>query len=1372
MDNVGFIGYSETFNFTINSNVNIVLISPASNYSTNTGNVNLTYIPNSPADFDLGFCDLYLNYAIYETHVALTSGVQDKFVLTGLSSGAYDWYVNCTDSVGKNNISEIRTFIIDTQAPIVTTYYPNGEIFNNDTVFFNWTAADNYDLILSCSVNINGSIKSSVQVNNNTVVNATYSGLTDGLLFWNVSCMDDAGNTGYSSIKNFTIQEPPSITLNTPSNNTRTKNQNITFYYTPTDNSGNISNCSIYLDGLLNQTNTTLTASGVQKNFVISNIAGGYHNWSVTCYDPSGNSGNSLTYIFYIDLYPPQIILDMPLDGEFLNINDVFFNWTAIDYAGTLINCSLYVDEIYRNHTTQISSSSFNITVYNLTDGPHNWSVTCTDDLNNSNTTPVRYFTINQPDLYIDNNRILFNYTNPDINNTINITANISNIGGVPANNVLIEFWDGIPGIGIFIGNYTATVPTNGSVTFWTLWNITEGYHTVYVLVDPYNNIGELNESNNNATKNISVLRAIINNPLNNSMFNNQNISLNFTLIDYTKDYNGGQINYTIFIDNIASYTGSGIDNISNQINITLNQGLRKINVEASDYLGRRKNSTSIYVIIDYTAPIPLINTPNNTWFNTSNPQINISVADNIDSLINYTLYVNNGTNTIIGASGNISNGTSKLINLTSLSDGIYYLTLEAFDDLNNTANSTVKTIYIDTIAPSVSLHNPIIGENFNTRTVNFNFTVYDNLASYAMCNLSIDNVIVTGFNATIGATKNYTATNLSEGTHYWNVTCRDQALNYNFSETRAFNIFIVPSIILINPLNNTWTNNENNTFLFNVSDETGIENCSIILNGIINQTKNNAQIINNATNNFTVESMQSGIYDWGIECYDNTSNNAYNVSELRILYVDTIYPEPFIETLNNTWFNTSNPKITINITDNMAQLINYTVYIDDIYNSNGTVQNNTSSNITLAPLNNGLHKMIIEGTDLAGNRRNSTEIFIYIDTIKPTINLISPTNNTNLTSISTELNFTAVDNIAEYLNCTVILDGLPIINLNVSNNTETSVFVSSLVGGYHYWNVTCKDIAGNYNTSMTYRFFVVLPDIYVNTSFIYFTVASPIENDTTNVTAEIRNIGQNDAYNFTVEIRLGSPTGQLLGSFLMNLTVNESKNVTVNYTLPIGDTIFHVLADVPITANGTVYESDEYNNNASRTITVGSWQYILGYQSGKLAVQDPLYSTMFDWVVENATGGNIFAADIDSNINWFNLTALSRDLSNQLMPQDFFILDRALGMENNTDNINITYTSSGQPKELNNITIFNRQVFNIPSFNSTNNSNFFTGILWDSGDGGISFNATQDVLFITKINMNATGYNGTYDFELRVPAKLREYKGGTDAVALYAELN
>ena len=41
-----------------------------------------------------------------------------------------------------------------------------------------------------------------------------------------------------------------------------------------------------------------------------------------------------------------------------------------------------------------------------LADGNHNWSVTCADDLGNPTTSITGNFSINQPDLYINNSMI------------------------------------------------------------------------------------------------------------------------------------------------------------------------------------------------------------------------------------------------------------------------------------------------------------------------------------------------------------------------------------------------------------------------------------------------------------------------------------------------------------------------------------------------------------------------------------------------------------------------------------------------------------------------------------------------------------------------------------------------------------------------------------------------------------------------------------------------------------------------------------------------------------------------------------------------------------------------------------------------------
>ena len=65
----------------------------------------------------------------------------------------------------------------------------------------------------------------------------------------------------------------------------------------------------------------------------------------------------------------------------------------------------------------------------------------------------------------------------------------------------------------------------------------------------------------------------------------------------------------------------------------------------------------------------------------------------------------------------------------------------------------------------------------------------------------------------------------------------------------------------------------------------------------------------------------------------------------------------------------------------------------------------------------------------------------------------------------------------------------------------------------------------------------------------------------------------------------------------------------------------------------------------------------------------------------------------------------------------------------------------------------------------------FQTGILWDTGDGWHEYNGTQDIVFITEINQQQQGGYGVYDFEIKIPATLRDYRAGTQTVSYYSEV-
>jgi hypothetical protein len=86
---------------------------------------------------------------------------------------------------------------------------------------------------------------------------------------------------------------------------------------------------------------------------------------------------------------------------------------------------------------------------------------------------------------------------------------------------------------------------------------------------------------------------------------------------------------------------------------------------------------------------------------------------------------------------------------------------------------------------------------------------------------------------------------------------------------------------------------------------------------------------------------------------------------------------------------------------------------------------------------------------------------------------------------------------------------------------------------------------------------------------------------------------------------------------------------------------------------------------------------------------------------------------------------------------------------------------------------VYGKNISSIPIINSTNTSSFFTGILWDMTDPHPGeYNGSQDVVFLTSINQQQRGKYGVYDYEIRVPVLLREYReDASESVSFYAEL-
>jgi esterase/lipase len=100
---------------------------------------------------------------------------------------------------------------------------------------------------------------------------------------------------------NYTLRDrtAPIISLISPGNSTTySSSNNVEFYYNVTDVSSTITNCSLIIDGSLDQ--TILNPDKGISNKITYSMVNGNYNWSVNCIDSWNNQGHSLTNLLIV----------------------------------------------------------------------------------------------------------------------------------------------------------------------------------------------------------------------------------------------------------------------------------------------------------------------------------------------------------------------------------------------------------------------------------------------------------------------------------------------------------------------------------------------------------------------------------------------------------------------------------------------------------------------------------------------------------------------------------------------------------------------------------------------------------------------------------------------------------------------------------------------------------------------------------------------------------------------------------------------------------------------------------------------------------------------------------------------------------------
>jgi len=209
--------------------------------------------------------------------------------------------------------------------------------------------------------------------------------------------------------------------------------------------------------------------------------------------------------------YDP-VNLQSPPDGSTVDTTTPTLTWTVTQIF------AFYIVHIYSDQGTLIHSSplksqwvSYQVPSGILSEGnTYYWDVWRYDPFAGQWTfkTEKRSFTVKlEQGLTLSPSDISLSNPNPAVGETVTITATIHN-GNVDTTDVIVQFFDGDPDTGgTQIGNdqTIASINAGGTGTAHVDWTATPGSHDIYVVADPYDDIPESNENNNEAHKSCVV---------------------------------------------------------------------------------------------------------------------------------------------------------------------------------------------------------------------------------------------------------------------------------------------------------------------------------------------------------------------------------------------------------------------------------------------------------------------------------------------------------------------------------------------------------------------------------------------------------------------------------------------------------------------------------------------------------------------------------------------------------------------------------------------------------------------------------------------------------------------------------------------------
>ena len=298
-----------------------------------------------------------------------------------------------------------------------------------------------------------------------------------------------------------------------------------------------------------------------------------------------------------------------------------------------------------------------------------------------------------------------------------------------------------------------------------------------------------------------------------------------------------------------------------------------------------------------------------------------------------------------------------------------------------------------------------------------------------------------------------------------------------------------------------TSLNNYKYDFTINVNWMVGtsIDNCSVnfnIYNGsYYNVTQiNNSAIIANTDYVFTRQFASTDInFTWYSECCSAGTCTDSSTSSVSlgggVPIVTLLYP-------TNSTYASGSPVFYYNVTDAL-DIRNCDLYINSVLTSTDTTVSKNINQTLSANLATANYTWFVQCTDIGDTIGTSATGSINIDATPPSLVLIAPLNQANITTRKIDFIANASDNFGLFkywltVSWTEGIDGRLVTSL-LANETNITVnqTLSFYNDGVYIWNYTVQDYVGNYNYSPTWNFTIkTFPEI-INVGYIQPTIST-----------------------------------------------------------------------------------------------------------------------------------------------------------------------------------------------------------------------------------------------------------------------------------------